>query len=383
MGKAGMAMPLSGQCLEVPRGQDGMVLKFVPFREFCIHATMNSPVQGGSADLSDIGGMYSCAKRHPLAANGTGELPVFSTPSGSVPYGKTYGKTGSPVIIPRYFKGADIAPWQKRPVYPERKWHAQGPAISAGVSAIEVRRRLKGTPNNTYSGRSSWDMVNASVTLKQGSDWLGPMHPANCLWSNKGVNEPMLATSTFELCGQKPEIHHMFCSPLAAYDDAAFTRKAGSYVGLSLLHIAGTGYIRRPIRPCSVFPCQSTPSCGVNDAADKDKCAAIGFLPDDYFEPENPTTGKRPVVNPTWHFMFVETAVFMVGDTIDSPRIGGIRHWFINKPFQANNNPGDEYYYTHHSSMSEWWRFPVKFTADGAESVIDFNLSGFPVYCTP
>ncbi len=383
MGKAGMALPLAGQCLDVPRDRDGSVLKFVPFREFCIHTTLNHPVQGGTADLSDIGGTYSCAKRHPGAADGTGTMPVFSTPSGAVPIGETYGSTGSVITIPNHFKAADIAPWQKRPVYPERRWYAQGPAIAAGHTAIEVRRRLKGAPNNSYAGRDAWEMVSASVPLKQGSDWLGPMHPANCLWSNKIVAEPMLATGTFELCGQKPQVHFWFCSPLTAYGDAAFTQRLGSYVGLSLLHIAGTGYIRRPIKPCTVFPCQANPSCGVTDAADKDQCAAIGFLPENYFEQPNPVTGKRPVVNPAWQFMFVETAVFMVGDAIDSPRIGGIRHWFINRPFQENNNPANEYYYTHHANMSEWWRFPVLFDVEGTQASIDFNLSGFQVYCTP
>ena len=383
MGKAGMALPLAGQCLEVPRGLDGGVLKFVPFREFCIHTTMSNPYGGGSTDMASIGGTYSCAKRHPAAADGTGTLPVFSTLSGSVPYGKTYGQTGSAIVVPNHFKGADIAPWQKRPVFPERLWYAQGPAVAGGHVANQVRRRLKGVPNNSYMGRDAWGMVDASVALKQGPDWLGPMHPANCLWSNKAVTEPMLATSTFELCGQKPQVHFWFCSPLTAYGDTGLTQRLGSYVGLSLLHIAGTGYIRRPIKPCTVFPCRSNPSCGVTAEADKDQCAAIGFLPENYFEQPNPVTGKRPVVNPAWQFMFVETAVFMVGDTIDSPRIGGIRHWFINRPYQANNNPADEYYYTHHAGLSEWWRFPVLFDVEGTQASIDFNLSGFQVYCTP
>lgn len=383
MGKAGMALPLAGQCLEIPRGMDGGVLKLVPFREFCIHTTLNHPVQGGSADLSDIGGTYSCAKRHAAAADGTAELPVFSTASGSVPFGKTYGFTTSPITVPHHFKADDIRPWQKRPVYPERRWYAQGPAITAGHAAIEVKRRLKGAPNSGYLGRDQWDMVDSNTSLKQGADWLGPMHPANCIWSNKGIDEPLLATSTFDLCKQRPDVHFWFCSPLAAYGDAGFTQRLGSYVGLSLLHIAGTGYIRRPIKPCTVFPCQAIPSCGVATAADKDQCAAIGFLPENYFESPNPVTGRRPVVDPSWQFMFVETAVFMVGDTMESPRIGGIRHWFINRPNQANNDPGNEYFYTHHSTMSEWWRFPVLFNVEGTQASIDFNLSGFQVYCTP
>jgi hypothetical protein len=383
MGSAGHALPLIGQCLEVPRDQDGSVLKCVPFREFCIHTTMSNPYGAGSTDLTDVGGMYSCSKRHAGAADGTGVLPVFSTLSGSVPYGKKYGSTGSMITVPNHFKASDIAPWQKRPVYPERKWYAQGPAIVSGHSAIEVKRRLKGDPNNTYAGRTSWNMVNASVPLKQGADWLGPIHPANCLWSNKIVSEPMLATNQFELCGQKPEIHFWFCSPLTAYGDAGFTQRLGSYVGLSLLHIAGSGYIRKPLKRCTVFPCQANPSCGVQDEADKDQCAAIGYLPENYFEQPDPVTGKRPVVNPMWQFMFVETAVFMVGDTLNSPRIGGIRHWFINQPYRANNNPCKEYFYTHYSTLAEWWRFPVEFAVEGSRAVIDFNLSGFQVYCTP
>lgn len=388
MGSAGFALPLSGQCLDIPRDRDGSVLKCTPFREFCIHTVMSNPYGGGSVDLNNIGGTYSCDKRHPGAADGTGELPVFSTLSGSVPYGKTYGQTGDQVLLKHqgkqvYFKAADLAPWQKRPVFPERFWYAQGPAIVAGHAAIEVRRRLKGYPNNNYQGRTEWDMANASVPLKQGPDWLGPLHPANCLWTNKGVNEPLLATSYFERCGQAPKVHFWFCSPLTAWGDSGYTQRLGSYVGLSLLHVAGSGYIRKPLKACTRFPCEANPSCGVTDANDKDNCAALGYLPENYFEQPNPTTGKRPVVNPAWQFMFVETSVFMVGDTMDSPRVGRIRHWFINRPNQANNNPCQEYFYTHYSSFQEWWRFPVVFLTEGAQASIDFNLSGFQVYCTP
>jgi hypothetical protein len=385
MGKAGHALPLIGQCLEVPRDQSGAILKCTPFREFCIHTTMSNPYGGGSVDLNNIGGMYSCDKRHAGAANGTGVLPVFSTPSGSVPYGKVYGRTGSPITLPGFFKADDVSPWEKRPVYPERQWYAQGPAITSAHCAIEVRRRLKGVENNSYAGRQAWNMTDSDWPLKQGADWMGPMHPANCLWSNKEIDEPLLAGANFETCGVKPQVHFWFCSPLPAYGNAAHTQRLGSYIGLSLLHVAGSGYIRKPLRQCTKFPCEAIPPCGVNRPEDKDNCVASGFLPENYFEPPNPVTGKRPVVNPTWQFMFVETSVYMVGDTpeLNSPRIGSVRHWFINRPFQPNNNPCDEYFYTHYSTMQEYWRTPVTIVSNGSPSTIDFNLSGFQVYCTP
>ena len=388
MGKAGYVLPLSGLCLEVPTDREGSVLKCTPFLEFCIHTVMSNPYGAGSIDLNEIGGTYSCAKLHPGAADGTGELPKFSTLSGSVPYGKVYGKTGGQVVIKDkgqkvYFRKEDLVPWQKRVVYSQRRWYAQGPAVVSAHSAIEVRRRLKGTPNNSYAGRAEWETVDSQYTLKQGANWMAPLHPANCLWTNKGVNEPLLATTHFELCGQKPEIHSWFCSPLTAYQDSAFANRLGSYVGLSFLHIASSGVIKKPIRQCSIFPCQATPNCGVTDVSEKDKCAAIGYMPENYFEQENPVTGKRPVVNPTWQFMMVETAVFMVGDTIESPRVGTIRHWFINRPYQPQNNPCSEYFYTHYSDLTQYWEFPVLFDTQDRQETIKFNLSGFQVYSTP
>jgi hypothetical protein len=388
MGSAGYTLPLSGQCLEVPRDRDASVLKCTPFREFCIHTVMANPYGAGNMNLNDIGGMYSCARRHPQAAEGTGEIPLFSLPSGATPYGKPYGKTGGEVRIKHqgeevFFKSADLAPWQKRPVYPQRFWYAQGPAIVSGHSAIEVRRRLKGTPNNSYQGRGEWVLTDSNKPLKQGPDWLAPLHPANCIWTNKGVDEPLLATTHFERCGQKPQIHYWFCSPVTAYRDPGYSIRLGSYVGLSLLHVAGSGVIRKPLKRCNVFPCQANPDCGVLLPDEADNCAANGYLPENYFEKPDPITGKTPVVNPTWQFMFIETSVFMVGDAMDSPRIGGIRHWFINRPMQANNNPCNEYFYTWYMGATEYWRSSVMFQVEGQTVPVDFNLSSFQVYATP
>jgi hypothetical protein len=106
-------------------------------------------------------------------------------------------------------------------------------------------------------------------------------------------------------------------------------------------------------------------------------------MPENYFEQPNPVTGVRPVVNPTWQFMMVETAVFMVGDTIESPRVGTIRHWFINRPYQAQNNPCSEYFYTHYSDATEYWKFPMLFDTQEGQATINFNFSGFQVYSTP
>lgn len=383
MGLAGKVLPLAGQCLEVPLAQDASVLNFVPFREFCIHVTVANPTGGGSMDMTGIGGTYGCAKRSPTSADGTAELPVFSMPSGSVPRGAIYGHTGEEVKVPGKVKATDLAHWDNREVYAQRRWFASGPAVTVSHSATEVRRRMKGTPNSSYAGRDKWTNTNAQVPLKQGNDWLAPVHPAGCIWTNKGINEPMLAGETFELCGQKPEVHLPFCHPMPVWSDDARTQLAGKYMGLSFLHFASAAVIRKPVKVCSIFPCSSTPSCGAATSADKDMCLGNGYLPEDYYAEINPGTGTRPPVKSHWQFLTVDTVVFMVGDTIDSPRVGSYRHWFAHKPHQENNDPGNEYFYTYYPGFTEWWRFPMVFETETGPHSIPVNISGLAVYMTP
>lgn len=390
MGKGLYALNLAGDCIEKPLGQDANLRNCQPFREFCIHLTLAEiPGFGNGSDT----GTFACGKRQTNAAEGTNPLPQFSTVANE-PRGIRYGATKTPVELnsldgPVWFDHADLQPWRKRDIYPERRTYAQGPPVKYAHLAREVRRRLKTTavPNNSsYADRLEFNFTDSETPLRGETDWMGPIHPAGYFWTDKGIPEPFKAHTHYEQSGATPSAGSYsqgwipFCSPMPVRDQAGAI--LGHYEGYTVLHYASAAYLKNPIKVCSVFPCQSVPSCG---ATDRDGCQADGFLPPDYYEPPNPVTGKQPPVRPTNQFLQVDTHFFLAGSgAADSPKIGSARHWFYNRPDRSAGDPCNPYLYTLYGTLQSHWAFPVKFRVIGhPEETITFDLSSLRVYVTP
>jgi hypothetical protein len=390
MAAGSYAHNLTGDCLEKPLSRENAVQNCIPFREFCVHTVLSGPYGAGTSPKDS--GVMSCGRRHPAAGLGTGDLPVFSLPSGAAPYGKVYGRTSSPVSLSSlygdvYFNTNDLQAWRLRNVYPERFWYAQGPPVEYAHLVTEVRRRLKrqASPNNSdYQNRLQFYWTDALVPHDgNGKDWLGALHPAGYMWTNKGVPEPFKAVTHFEQSGIIPQYRPQsqgyipFCDPMPVR--SADGTVLGSYTGYCVMHYASSAFIHMPIRVQD--PCMPQRT----------------FLPDDYYEPIR-ADGTYPKINPINQLIQVESVWFLVGQaasgkpTLGSPRIGGVRHWFYNRPYKANGDPCDEYFYIQLGSFTNDWIFNVNFNV--IESVggsyqqrpaesIKFNLSGLQVYLTP
>jgi hypothetical protein len=357
MGAGSYAKHLPGACLVVPQRH------LSPFKEFRVHTLTSSPALGIGMDSGTFGcGTYE-------ASAGTQLLPAPMIPNALWSSGHgVYGRTTAAFTMPTYFNTLELNPWKSRPMlnpgdpYNQR---ASGPAVQQGHMYTMLRRRLRGgvaPHNDSYSGRYDWYFTDANVPLMGQSDWMGFMHPAGCLWTNKGVNEPFLATPYWEDCGQNPVTSDVynnsfipFCSPLNTYDSSGDL--LGQYIGYTFMFFFAEAYIKYPLP---------------------------GFKPIDYYS----TLPLPPEVTPTYQFFTMDCHLYMVaqpavGKTLKSPRINSSRYWVYNKD-GTTWNIGDQYMYMLLGSMTSNWKFDVNFRLypSGTETII-FNLTNLRMFVCP
>lgn len=395
MASGAFAKNLYGDCIVKPLNQDGSVRNCIPWREFCIHTLISSPAQAGGGSSAIYDGTYFCGQFFPSSGQGTKLLTISSLLNTSArPYGIRYGKTSSTVSLTTiqgddvYFSSDDLQAWRLRPVAPQVFWYAQGPPVITGHLVKEVRRRLKGVSgqnNSNYVNRYDFYFTDADNPHDgNGIDWLGPMHPASFMWTNKGVSEPFLATTHYEQSGTNiTQVNYSqgyipFCDPMPVRNE--FGTQIGSYVGYTCLHYASPAFIHQPI-------------------VNQDPCLPPKkYLPNDYYQVTPNPDGSYNRVVPTNQFIQVETHWFIASTSVDpsnpigSPKIGSTRHWFYNRPDRQFGNPCSEYIYVTLGTFQNEWKFNVNFNVlayinnawvPAPDEDILFNLSGLQVYLTP
>lgn len=395
MAAGASAKNLYGECLVKPLTMDGTVRNCIPWREFCIHTLISSPAQAGGGSTPIYDGTYFCGQFLPQSAQGTKVLTISNLlNTSSRPYGIRYGKTSDTVGLstldgsPVYFSSNDLQAWRLRPVATQVFWYAQGPPVNSGHLVKEVRRRLKGSgakKNGNYANRYDFYFTDSDEAHDgNGNDWMGPIHPANFFWTNKGVDEPFAAVTHYEQSGTNvSQVNYSqgyipFCDPMPVRDENG--NQIGNYVGYTCLHYASPSFIHSPV--VQQDPCLP------------DKL----YLPNDYYQTTPNVDGSYNKVVPTNQFIQVETHWFIAATSTDpnnpigSPKIGSTRHWFYNKPSNSFGDPCNEYIYVTLGGFQNEWKFNVNFNVlsyvsnawvPAPDELILFNLSGLQIYLTP
>lgn len=362
MSTHGRAEQIAADCINVP------LRRCMPFREFCIHTLTSSPDIG--QPVNPEAGSYGCMANTTNA--GTQVLPFAKTPS-NVISGELYGKTSTALTMPFYYKSADLSPWLSRLIIgggdPYSKATA-GPAIEQGHMVTQVRRRDRGaggTENGGYLNRYNFEFTDATSAINSEADWLRFLHPAGYFWTNKGLNNPFMATDYYEQTGQFPTTTDSynknfipFCDPLDVYSDLAGTDLIGQFVGWSIIFFFGFAYFKVPT--------------DIN-------------LAEDYHI--NPQTVPPTLVDPENQFMSLDCHIYMTasqaytGSPIYSPRIQSIRYWLYNK-FGTTYNPCSPYLYILNGDAESEWKFDLTFnkTTSGTQ-VIKTGISNLQMYITP
>jgi len=409
MAAGAYAKNLKGDCLVKPTGIGGDVRNCIPFRELSVHTYMSSPANAlGGSGYED--GLYGCGQQYSFSAPNTKIIPPWNlSNTSSRPYGIRYGRSQEPITFeasddsPVFFDSLELYPWTKRAVAPQRRWYAQGPSLANSHLVKCIRRRNKGyggLNNNNYQNRYGFYFTDSDNPQDNGADWMGPLHPAGYMWTNKGINEPFLANRFVEETGSVFAYrdgggnivfaNHSqgilpFCDPLnVRQEDGTLI---GQYIGLSCLHYFSSSFVHQPIQ--TQDPCRIPKT----------------FLPNDYYQTVPGPGGTINKIAPTNQLMQLESHWFMVGvnkighpgppdlPNLWSPKIATIRHWFYNKPTQPQGNPCNEYIYISFGFFQEDWRFDANFRVinyvgnntwnRGEDVTLSINMSGYQSYVTP
>lgn len=355
---AGMyANLLAGDCIAVP---DRVCF---PFKEFSVHALASSPALGTGITT----GTFGCGI-HDINA-GTQLLKAPRIPNAIVKAAPLYGQTTGTVTLPYQFSSAHLAPWRSRNIMQNNIYNdrASGPALKQAHSVTQVRRRLRGTTgqhNKNYQGRNAFPFTDASAPIGGEADWLGMLHPAHYIWTNKGVSEPFLAVDNYEQSGASPTTTDSynqrfipFCDPLNAYSSGGTL--LGQFIGYTFLFYVAFAYIKYPVP---------------------------GHKPEDYLvtQPSDPAV-PRIYVQPTYQFLSIDCHLFLTASSgsMISPRVNSTRYWIYNKPGQTFN-PCDPYWYVLFGAQTAQWNFDVRFTLQGGGSeTIRFGISNLNFYIAP
>ena len=379
---------VSGTCLTVPT-RNNIPAFALPFREFTVHTVFGDPP--GTFGIQAA--MCGCGFRTDTMGNGVGSIGTaridpFNLPNGSTAYGEPYGRrVENPVVLKTisggdlYFASNDLYRWKPRAMYVPNYYQnfSSGPSIQWGHLATTVRRRLKGVSganNSNYQKRYKFNFTDATVPINGQTDYLGQLHPAHCIWTNKGLVEPFLAETHYEQTGQSPNPENNrqwtipFCDPLRARDSSGTV--LGTFIGYTMIHYFSFAFVH--------YGDHTETTTNQNGQA----TTTNPFLPENYRgTPDN--TGKKPRILNSNQLWTIDTHVFMVCDTpqVGSPKVASIRHWFYNDP-TAEPDPVNEYFYAVHGPLQSQYIFPVQFNMVGdVAQTIQFGFSSMRVYLTP
>ena len=325
-----------------------------PYREVCVHTITSSPYVG--TGIFSSGNTWGC-KTLTTTPN-TQPLPGPIIPD-VINKPPIYGKTENTVQMDGYFITADLVNWRERSsttgfgtVY------SRGPAIKQGHSVTCLRRRPRDT-NPNYVGKNNFYFTDSDDPLNGVDDWMGVLHPADVIWTNKGINEPFLAVNYFEDCGQNPtkvDVYNQsfipFCTPLNCYNSS--NSLIGQFVGYTFMFYFSKSFMRIPTT--------------VN-------------LPEDYY-----TIPPRPKVVPTSQFFSLDCHLFIVANpvspnTLKSKKLNSIRIWFYNKD-GTQWNMCNQYVFL--LGQGGNWNFDVGFNhVGGGSETINFGMNNLRFYLTP
>lgn len=389
MGAGAWAKLLNGTCVTIPT-RNNVPAFAMPFREFTIHTVFGEPPGTSGIQAASCGcGFRTDTQGNGVGSIGTARIDPFNLPNNSTAYGEIYGRkvVGNPVLLKArngynlYFAANDLYRWLPRAMYVPNYYNnfASGPSIQWGHLATPVRRRLKGTAslnNSNYANRYGFNFTDATTPINGQPDYLGQLHPAHCIWTNKGLDEPFLAVDYYEQSGQNPNAEVLklwtvpFCDPLRARNASGGV--VGTYIGYTMIHYFSFAFVHYGDATVTVTN------------QDGSTTTTSPFLPQNYRGmPDG--NGNKPKINHANQLWTVDTHIFMVNTdpSIGSPKIASLRHWFYNDA-TAEPDPVNEYFYAIHGALQSQWVFPVEFNLIGGQTqTIQFGFTSMRIYLTP